>query len=217
MLKLKPIFLFLLVAAVVALPAGAQSSPNSNPSSNDQQPSSSAQQQDTDKAKQDQGQDQAQNKDKQDQDKDKDKKDKKKKDKKKKNDSDGSELGGASSEAFSTAAANDVLKTLADGLEGHSQRLMLSAFDDSKMDGYLQFEDQIEAFFRRYESFRVHFRISQASQEGDKGVVLVDIEMEELPRSSGAPVRKHDSMRFELERGRKGWRIVDFRPRQFFS
>src|SRR5438270_12113765 len=102
---------------------------------------------------------------------------------------------------FSDAVAQSVLQQLTDGLEGHSDRLMLTAFDDNKMDGYLSFEDQILAFFERYDSFRVHFRISQATTEGSKGVVLVDIEMEEIPRSAtGQPVRKRDQMRFEMER-----------------
>lgn len=120
--------------------------------------------------------------------------------------------------SFSDAVAQDVLQQLADGLEGHSERLMLSAFDDNKMDGYLNFEDQIEAFFQRYDSFRVHFHIDQATTEGDKGVVLVDIQLEEIPRSGNTqPVRKQNQMRFEMERGKKGWKIVDLRPRNFFS
>lgn len=146
-------------------------------------------------------------------DKSKDKKEKKKKKKDK-----GSADDVTVPTSFSDAVAQDVLQQLADGLEGHSERLMLSAFDDNKMDGYLNFEDQIEAFFQRYDSFRVHFRIAQATTEGDKGVVLVDIEMEEIPRSGNAqPVRKRDQMRFEMERGKKGWKIVDLRPRNFFS
>lgn len=144
-------------------------------------------------------------------------KDKKKDKKKKKKDK-----GGADDltvpTSFSDAVAQDVIQQLTDGLEGHSERLMLSTFDDNKMDGYLNFEDQIEAFFQKYDSFRVHFRIAQATTEGDKGVVLVDIEMEEIPRSaSSQPVRKRDQMRFEMERGKKGWKIVDLRPRTFFS
>ena len=142
----------------------------------------------------------------------------KKKDKKKKKKDKGSADDVTVPQSFSDAVAHDVLQQLADGLEGHSERLMLSAFDDNKMDGYLNFEDQILAFFQRYDSFRVHFRISQATTEGDKGVVLVDIEMEEIPRTGNAqPVRKRDQMRFEMERGKKGWKIVDLRPRNFFS
>ena len=142
----------------------------------------------------------------------------KKKDKKKKKKDKGSADDVTVPTTFSDAVAQDVLQQLTDGLEGHSERLMLSAFDDNKMDGYLNFEDQIVAFFQRYDSFRVHFRISQATTEGDKGVVLVDIEMEEIPRAGNAqPVRKRDQMRFEMERGKKGWKIVDLRPRNFFS
>jgi len=143
--------------------------------------------------------------------------DKKKETKKKKKDK-GSADDATIPTTFSESVAQDVLQQLRDGLEGHSQRLMLSAFDDNKMDGYLNFEDQIEAFFQHYDSFRVHYRIVQASTEGDKGVVLVDIEMESIPRSGNAqPVRKRDQMRFEMERGKKGWKIVDLRPRPFFS
>jgi hypothetical protein len=86
------------------------------------------------------------------------------------------------------------------------------------MDGYLQFEDQIEAFFNKYTSFTVYFRIAQSATEGPKGIVLVDIQLEEIPRGAGSPpIRKNGQMRFELERGKKGWKIVDFNPRNFFS
>ncbi len=122
------------------------------------------------------------------------------------------------SAVFSEAAANSALADLRQGLEGHSQRQMLSAFDRDKMDGYLIFEEQLQALFQKYESFRVHYRILQSSIEGAKGVVLVDMQMEELPREGTvAAVRKDAQMRFELERGPKGWKIVDFRPREFFS
>jgi len=140
-------------------------------------------------------------------------KDKKKKDKKDKGSQDA-----VNAEVFSTAVANSVLNDLRDGLEGHTQRLMLSAFDADKMDGYLQFEDQIEAFFNKYTSFNVYFRIAQSATEGPKGIVLVDIQLEEIPRGNASPpIRKNGQMRFELERGKKGWKIVDFSPRNFFS
>jgi hypothetical protein len=94
---------------------------------------------------------------------------------------------------------------------------MLSAFDQDKMDGYLTFEDQIDAMMQRYDSFRVHYSISQSTIEGAKGVVLVDFELEEIPRDGGAPIRRSGQLKFEMERGRKGWKIVDFNPRGFFS
>jgi flagellum-specific peptidoglycan hydrolase FlgJ len=144
-------------------------------------------------------------KDKKDKDKDKDKKKKKQQD---------DELNTA---VFSDAAANDVLGMIRDGLEGHSQRLLLSAFDSDKMDGYLTFEDQIQAMFERYEGFRAHFRILQATTEGNRGIVLAMFEIEELPKGGSPPQRKSSQVRFELERGRKGWRVVDYSPRGFFS
>ena len=138
------------------------------------------------------------------------KKDKKKKDKKDK----GQDL--VNADVFSDAVANNVLNDVRDGLEGHTQRLMLSAFDQDKMSGYLSFEDQIEAFFQKYSEFRIYFRIVQSSVEGSKGLVLVDCQLEETPRS-GTPVRRNSQLRFEMERGKKGWKIVDFNPRGFFS
>jgi hypothetical protein len=139
-----------------------------------------------------------------------------KKDKKKK-DKDKGQQDVLDTTVFSDRVANNVLNDLRDGLEGHSQRLMLSAFDSDKMDGYLSFEDQIQAFFDKYDAFRVHYRIAQSTVEGARGVVLVEFEMEQIPRAGGAPQRKGSQLRFELERGKKGWKIVDFRPRGFFS
>ena len=147
-------------------------------------------------------------------DKEKEKEKKEKKEKKKK---DKAKADPYDSVVFSQAVANNVLNDLRDGLEGHSQRLLLSAFDDDKMEGYLSFEDQIDALMQRYDSFRVHFRISQSTIEGPKGVVLVDFDLEEVPRAGGAPIRRNGQVKFEMERGRKGWKIVDFTPRGFLS
>lgn len=121
-------------------------------------------------------------------------------------------------EVFSDDVARYVLGEIRDGLEGHLQRLFLSAFDDDNMPGYLSFEDQIQAMFDQYDAFRVHFRILQTTVEGPKGIVLAEFQLEEIPRGSNPmPQRRSNQIRFELQRGRKGWRIVDFNPRGFFS
>jgi hypothetical protein len=140
---------------------------------------------------------------------------KKKKDKKKK--SDKADQDTLDTTVFSERVANDVLGQIRDGLEGHTQRLMLGAFDRDKMDGFLQFEDQIEAYFNRYNGFRVHFTIVQTAVEGPRGIVLVNARIEQIPSAGGAPVNKAGQLRFELERGRKGWKVVDFHNRGFFS
>jgi hypothetical protein len=126
----------------------------------------------------------------------------------------------ASTEAatpFDERAAAEVLGTIRDGLEGHSQRHMLAAFDADKMDGFSTFQDQIEAYFTRYEGFRVTFRIIQTSDENDRGVILASFQLESEPRGGGHISRREGQLRFELERGDKGWKIVDFNPRGFFS
>jgi hypothetical protein len=118
---------------------------------------------------------------------------------------------------FSDRVANNVMNDIRDGLEGHSQRLFLSAFDGDKMDGYLRFEDQIQAYMEKYDSFRVHIRIIQTTVEQSRGVVLAQFEMEAMPRSGGPVYRNSSQLRFELEKGKKGWKVVDLRPRLFFS
>jgi hypothetical protein len=46
----------------------------------------------------------------------------------------------------------------------------------------------------------------------------VDADIECSPaQGNGRPVRKSGQLRFEVEKGKKGWQIVDFRDRGFFS
>jgi hypothetical protein len=121
-------------------------------------------------------------------------------------------------EQFSDGDMDKVLRDMREGLEGHTSRRFLSVFADKQMDGYLSFHEQIEQFFEQYDDFRIHYRIIQSSAEGTKGVALVELQMEAIPRiGSGAPLRRDQQIRFELERGKKGWKVVDFRPRDFFT
>jgi hypothetical protein len=136
----------------------------------------------------------------------------KKKDKKKKDKDDP-----LATEAFSDRVASSVLRDLQDGLEGHVEHLLISSFDDNNMDGYLQFEDQIEQFFNKYDAIRIHYRIIQNTVEGAKGVALVEMQMEAENREGrGAPMRRDQQIRFEFDRTKKGWKISDFQPRTFF-
>jgi len=117
---------------------------------------------------------------------------------------------------FDERAAALVLGHIRDGLEAHSQRVLLSAFDADKMDGYLSFSDQVDAYFTRYESFRVTYHILQTSQDNGRGVILADFQVENTPRGGGRISLHHGQLRFELEDGAKGWRSVDMDPRGFF-
>jgi hypothetical protein len=122
------------------------------------------------------------------------------------------------SEVFSDAVATHVLADMRDGLESHLRRLMLSAFDADKMDGYLSFEAQVDSYFEKYDGFRLHYHVVQSTTVGSRGIALVDVDMTRVAREgTGVPSRHSSQIRFEMERGRKGWKIVDFRPREFFQ
>lgn len=142
-------------------------------------------------------------------------KDQSKKEKKKRNAGNEDVL---NSTTFSDAVAQALLQKLADGLEGYNDGLMLSAFNQNKMEGFVTFQQQVVALFRRTDSFLVHYRIAQTSTEGSKAVALVEFEMEVHPRATDQqPFRKRDQLRFEIERGDQGWKIVNLRPLDFFS
>ena len=124
----------------------------------------------------------------------------------------------SSSQTFSEEVAATVIERFTKGFEDHNERVALSAFDSSRMDGYLNFQNQLHALFQSYDAFRVHYRMAQVTTDDQKGVAMVDFELEESPGSgSMQPVRKQDQLRFEMERGDKGWKIVDVTPRTFFS
>lgn len=120
------------------------------------------------------------------------------------------------SPAFSEEVASEILQRLAQGLQDHNERQVLALFDGDKMNGYRNFANQVDALFQQYDSFRVHFRLGEISANSEKGVATADFEIEESS-ANGQPLRKHDQLRFEMERGAKSWKIVELTPRGFFS
>jgi hypothetical protein len=119
---------------------------------------------------------------------------------------------------FSEGVTESVVRQISDGLQGHNAGRMLDAFDSHKMDAYLNFENQIDAFFEHYDSFRIHFRVDDVTTKEGKGIALVDVELEAIPASDGTlPAHKHEQLRFEMERDAKRWKIVNLQPRGFFS
>jgi hypothetical protein len=124
----------------------------------------------------------------------------------------------ATSETFGTDVADDLLFQLAGGMESRNARKTLAAFDPAKFVDYGRFSDQVNAWFRDHTSFRVYYKVKQAMSEDGRGVALVDFQFEATPAMEGtAPVRRHQQMRFTFERGAKGWKIVEFSPRNLFS
>lgn len=127
-------------------------------------------------------------------------------------------VGAPPPEEFSDAVASRLLEQVTRGFNANNQRQVLGAFDAARMNQYAEFRDNLAALFARYESFRAAYRLRQAWPQGERGVVIVEFELEATPLEEGAPpFRRSGQLRFEFQRGRAGWRIVDVAPRRFFS
>ena len=124
----------------------------------------------------------------------------------------------ATSVTFTGAVANELLYQFAQGMESRNARMTLGALDGTKFSGYQRFSEQVNAWFREMSGCRVYYKLKQATTEDGRGVALVDFEYEATPTAEGSsPVRRHEQMRFTFERSAKGWKIVDFSPRNLFS
>src|SRR5262249_40891831 len=107
-----------------------------------------------------------------------------------------------------------LLNQIAEGLQGHSPRKMLGAFDLSRMARGPEFKEQITAFFNQYDTIRVHFKLKEVTDN----IVTVDAEMDETPRSSITPPQhKRVELRFTAEKTANGWKFVEVQPRGFFT
>ena len=115
---------------------------------------------------------------------------------------------------FTEGAAAKLLGQIAEGLQGHSSKKMLNAFDFARMDDAASFKEQITAFFNQYETFRVHFKLVEVKD----GTAVVDAELDATPRDAIAPpVHKRLQLTFSAANGAVGWKFVDVQPRTFFS
>jgi len=110
-----------------------------------------------------------------------------------------------------------LLNQVRNGFETHNSRRMLGAFDREGMPGYLAFQDQVEAFFAQYESFRASVRLEGSSFEQDKLTATAIFKLEGIPRSGGPAMRREAELTFEFSRTGSGWKIRDVSPRNFFS
>jgi hypothetical protein len=119
---------------------------------------------------------------------------------------------------FSDAVAARLLQQVTQGFITNNRGQVLSAFNAGRMKNYAQFSENIAALFAKYESFRASYRLRQSWPQGQRGVVLVDFELEGTPLEEGSPpFRRSAQLRFEFERAPGGWKIVDVAPRGFFS
>ena len=115
---------------------------------------------------------------------------------------------------FTEAAAAKLLGQMAEGLQGHSLKKTLSAFDLVHMDGGATFKEQITAFFNQYETIRVHFKLVEVKD----GTAVVSAELDETPREAiTPPEHKRVRLTFTAGNGPDGWKFIDVQPRAFFN
>lgn len=120
---------------------------------------------------------------------------------------------GEQPDAFTEAQASKLLMQVAEGLQGHSKKRMLSAFDLSRMDAGPLFAEQITALFAQYDSIRVHFQLVQVKDN----VAVVDAEMDSTPSNDADPPQhKNVQLRFTAAAAAGVWKFIDVQPRNFF-
>ena len=120
--------------------------------------------------------------------------------------------------SFSDSDATRVLRQVKDGIEGHNDHQVLSALDSSQMDGYLGFRDQIRSFLGQFDQIQVFFRVIQTTADGDKGTAVVEFQMEaERRNGAGMPLRRDQELRMTFSHGKKGWKLLDLQPRDYFT
>lgn len=121
-------------------------------------------------------------------------------------------------EGLSKRDAMTVLRQVETGLVNHNPRMMLNAFDLSRMTGGRVFQQDTLSFFDLTARIRVHFNLLQTAMDGARGVADVNMEMEAEMRDDRLPVvHKQAQLRLVFEKSEGGWRIVDITPRDFFS
>lgn len=112
----------------------------------------------------------------------------------------------------------DVLEPLQRGIEERSAAQVLAVFDQQETPDYAQLRDQMRAFFTQYESVRFRYKVLQVTSEKNQGFAIAEIDMAAIPADeTQLVVQRSTQMRFQLKLGPKGWKLVGFKPSDFFT
>ncbi len=115
-------------------------------------------------------------------------------------------------------AISRVLRDLGDGFEGKSARRVAENINDEKFDDFPRFEDLVTQFLQSSGEMRVFFRESSGEVKGDRATLIVDAEMiYSLKNNPTRDLRRKERIQFDFMRTKKGWKIYEITPRQFFE
>jgi hypothetical protein len=141
----------------------------------------------------------------------------KKKDKKKKQEGPSSE-DAPDNVAGAKRAVKRVLSDLQDGFEGKSPRRVTDSLDE-RFDDLPRFEDAVTQFLERTSEMRINLRESTTELKGDHATVIVDAEM--IFTDKARPTqdqRRRQRIQFDfVYNAKKGWKILEITPRNFFE
>lgn len=147
-----------------------------------------------------------------------DQQDKKKDKKKKKGDSQAGGEDSPDNVAGAKRAIKRGLSDFQDGFEGKSPRRVTDMLDD-KFEDLPRFEEAITQFLERTSEMRINFRESTTEIKEDHATVIVDAEM--IYTDKAKPTqdqRRKERVQFDfVYNPKKGWRIFEITPRQFFE
>ena len=111
-----------------------------------------------------------------------------------------------------------MLDHLQRGIETHDIDHVLDIFDRQNMKDFAQFQDQMVAFFRRYDSIHFRYQLLQVMSDKDGSYAIADIDMDADPSDIlPTPQRRSTQMRFQMKRSPKGWKVVALKPADFFN
>ena len=119
---------------------------------------------------------------------------------------------------FSEQIIREVLGKLHDGMQAHNLEEILSVFDPQITPNFPELRDQMRAFLTQYDGIEFRYKLLQVSSEKENGYATCDIDLDAVATDdSQMPIRRSVQMRFQLRRGAKEWKVVGFKPADFFS
>ena len=119
---------------------------------------------------------------------------------------------------FSEAVGEAALADLRAGFQSHNADRVMSVFERGRLAGWSDMRERLENRMASYDSFRMGYHLVSATAEGGRGTVVAEVELESVAQAGvTSPEHRSATLRLTLERGPKGWRIVDYSPRGFFT
>jgi len=119
---------------------------------------------------------------------------------------------------FSAAVGEAALAELRAGFQNHNAEQVMAMFERGRLAGWSEMRDRLQNRMASYDSFRMGYHLESTAAEGGRGTVVAEVELEGVAQAGvTSPERRSATLRLILERGPKGWRIVDYSPRGFFT